>query len=97
VLSLEVRVLDTAEVEFAVADTGPGLSAEVEQRLFTPFFSTRVDGLGLGLTMCRTVVEQHGGRLEHVNLTDAGGLVCGARFCFTLPLPTATPHKETPP
>jgi two-component system sensor histidine kinase DctS len=97
VLSLEVRVLDTAEVEFAVADTGPGLSAEVEQRLFTPFFSTRVDGLGLGLTMCRTVVEQHGGRLEHINLTDAGGLVCGARFCFTLPLPTTTPHKETPP
>jgi len=53
--------------------------------LFTPFFTTRSDGMGLGLSVCRTIVEQHGGALEFVNLRDANGAVCGAEFRFTLP------------
>jgi len=52
-------------VEFAVADLGVGIDEQVEQRLFTPFYSTRGDGMGLGLSLCRTVVEQHGGALVH--------------------------------
>ncbi|MGO4392655.1 nitrogen regulation protein NR(II) [Variovorax sp. M-6] len=50
-------------LEFSVADVGCGISDEVAPRLFTPFFTTRPDGMGLGLSLCRTVVEQHGGVL----------------------------------
>ena len=49
---------------FSVADFGPGISAGVKQQLFTPFFTTKAEGMGLGLSLCRTVVEQHGGALE---------------------------------
>ena len=67
-------------VEFSVADVGIGISDEVQERLFTPFFTTRPDGMGLGLSLCRTVVEQHGGALMF-----APHKPCGTVFRFTLP------------
>ncbi len=67
-------------VEFSVADGGCGISAAVEERLFTPFFTTRADGMGLGLSLCRTVVEQHGGALGFERLVPRGTV-----FRFTLP------------
>lgn len=67
-------------IEFSVADVGIGISDEVQQRLFTPFFTTRADGMGLGLSLCRTVVEQHGGVLMF-----APNKPCGTVFRFTLP------------
>ncbi|MDY3555474.1 ATP-binding protein [Gemmata sp. JC717] len=74
-------------VELAVADTGPGVPPEAWDRAFEPFFTTRADGTGLGLALCREVARQHGG---DVTLDPPGGT--GATFRLTLPL---TPSGES--
>jgi two-component system sensor histidine kinase DctS len=84
VLRLDVRAWPNGRVQFEVQDRGPGIAPEVAERLFTPFFTTRADGMGLGLSLCRTVVEQHGGTLEFEG--SAGeGRGAGCRFRFTVP------------
>jgi two-component system sensor histidine kinase DctS len=67
-------------LEFSVADRGPGIPPEVGQQLFTPFFTTKAEGMGLGLSLCRTVVEQHGGFLAFEPNRPQGTI-----FRFTLP------------
>jgi two-component system sensor kinase FixL len=67
-------------VEVAVSDSGPGLAPEVAGRLFEPFVSTKPNGMGVGLSICRSIVEAHGGRLWAE--PNAGG---GTVFRFTLP------------
>ena len=67
-------------VEVAVADTGPGLPKEVADRLFQPFVSTKPDGMGVGLSICRAIIEAHGGRIW-ADANPAGGTV----FRFTVP------------
>jgi signal transduction histidine kinase len=69
------------EMVLTVADTGPGMSAEVRARVFDPYFTTRPDGLGLGLPIARRIVEAHGGT---IGLETAPG--AGARFMVRLPL-----------
>jgi C4-dicarboxylate-specific signal transduction histidine kinase len=71
--------LDPQTIEIAVADTGSGLTAEVANRLFEPFLSTKSDGMGLGLSLCRSLVEAHGGQLRY-EANPAGGAI----FRFTL-------------
>ena len=68
-------------VEFVVADSGEGISDDVAAQLFTPFFTTKDEGMGLGLSLCRTVVEQHGSALQHQPQTPRGTV-----FRFTLPV-----------
>lgn len=75
-----------AWLQFAVTDHGSGLSDEVAARLFTPFFTTKAEGMGLGLSLCRTVIEQHGGSLVHEAAEHSGTV-----FRFTLPAATANP------
>ena len=67
VLTLRVRQTTERIVSFFVSDAGPGITDEIAQRLFTPFFTTKVEGMGLGLSLCRTVIEQHGGQLDHAS------------------------------
>lgn len=63
-----------------VTDRGPGIPAEVEDRLYTSFFTTKKGGLGLGLSICRSIVEMHGGHIAH-----GPGEHGGASFHFTIP------------
>ena len=72
---------DKAWLEFIVADVGPGIPDKVQQQLFMPFFTTKSEGMGLGLSLCRTVVEQHGGFLAFEANTPVGTI-----FRFTLPV-----------
>ena len=88
--SVELRVVpkqieDRDVVEFSVQDTGKGLAPEVLERLFEAFFSTKEEGMGMGLNLCRSIVESHHGRMQAQNLYN-GSEVTGCRFSFWLPL-----------
>jgi two-component system, LuxR family, sensor kinase FixL len=61
------------EVECVIADTGPGISEADPERLFERFFTTRTDGMGLGLAICRTIVEAHDGRIAIANRNGGAG------------------------
>lgn len=88
VLQLAVRraPADARWLEFSVADAGVGIAPEVAQQLFTPFFTTKAEGMGLGLSLCRTVIEQHGGTLAFEPRRPQGTM-----FTFTLPVGEAPP------
>jgi two-component system sensor kinase FixL len=67
-------------VAVSVADTGPGIAPEVGAQLFQPFFTTKPQGMGVGLSICRTIIDAHGGQISVDRNPDGGG----ARFRFTL-------------
>ena len=91
-LTLRVGPGQPGWVSFGIIDRGPGIAPEVAARLFTPFFTTRAEGMGLGLSLCRTVIEQHGGRLDFG--PGPGGV--GTEFQFTLPAAASLEKDETP-
>ena len=96
--SVELRVVPRQVegrqvVEFSVQDTGKGLAPEVLERLFEAFFSTKSEGMGMGLNLCRSIVESHQGRMQAENLYN-GSEVTGCRFTFWLPL-AAPPANDT--
>ena len=80
-LTIRSRRDGAHQVLLTVEDRGVGISAENAERLFSPFFTTKPTGMGMGLSICRSIIEAHGGRLwAESNLPD------GAAFHFTLPL-----------
>ena len=82
-------------VEVAVVDRGRGVPAEVAPQLFAAFFTTKSEGMGLGLSLCRSVIEQHGGHLQY-RPRDGGGSI----FAFDLPRfaePDGSRPGTTPP
>ena len=98
--SVELRVVpktieDQQVVEFSVLDLGSGLSPEVMGRLYEAFYSTKAEGMGIGLKLCRSIVESHQGRLEAENLYN-GLEVTGCRFTFWIPVsPLISPQLES--
>jgi PAS domain S-box-containing protein len=74
-------------IEFTVTDAGPGLKEDVIPRIYEAFFSTKREGLGIGLSLCRSIIESHRGRIKAQNLYN-GEAVVGCRFSFTLPVET---------
>jgi PAS domain S-box-containing protein len=87
---VELKVLPRQEeglavIEFSVTDTGRGLAPEVMERLFEAFFSTKAEGMGIGLNLCRSIVESHQGRMKAENLYN-GEEITGCRFSFWIPV-----------
>jgi two-component system sensor histidine kinase DctS len=84
VLSIQVKEVDHGGgkpwLQFSVADVGAGIAPDVQLQLFNPFFTTKAEGMGMGLSLCRTVVEQHGGALVFEPNQPQGTV-----FIFTLP------------
>ena len=93
--NIELRVVPrhTSEegdvIEFSVTDMGPGLAPEVIARMYEAFFSTKVEGLGIGLSLCRSIIESHRGRIKAQNLYN-GEAAIGCRFSFTLPVQSSS-------
>ena len=63
---VEVDKLDSRYIAVAISDTGPPLSADVVERLFDPFFTTKAEGMGMGLSISRSIIEAHGGSIEYL-------------------------------
>jgi len=78
------------QVAITVRDTGPGIAQDHLERLFEPFFTTRREGMGMGLAISRTIVEAHGGRLHVSSLPGHGAT-------FGLTLAAATSSTSAPP
>jgi C4-dicarboxylate-specific signal transduction histidine kinase len=72
-------------IEFTVQDTGKGINPEVMERLYEAFYTTKPDGMGIGLSLCRSIVESHLGRMTAENLYN-GEQISGCRFSFWIPL-----------
>ncbi len=88
ILSISSRTRGRKWVEVAVTDRGSGVSSIDAKNIFNPFFSTKNNGLGLGLVICRSIVESHGGKI-----TVGGNAYRGATFSFCLPQ-AATDHDQ---
>lgn len=73
-------------IRFSVIDTGPGVTEAVKGRLFDAFYSTKNEGMGIGLNLCRSIVEAHMGKIEAENLYNGNREVIGCVFHFALPL-----------
>ena len=79
-LKIALNAVDDGGVALAISDTGPGITESTVGKISSPFFSTKPEGMGLGLAISRTIVEDHGGRLEHESNPEGG-----ATFRFVLP------------
>jgi two-component system sensor kinase FixL len=80
-LKISSHALTPEKLEISIADTGPGLPPTVREKLFEPFITTKAAGMGVGLSICRFIIEAHGEKLQVAD--NPGG---GTVFSFTLPL-----------
>jgi signal transduction histidine kinase len=80
-LSISTKQVQTGEISVAVQDSGPGIDPEHLERVFAPFYTTKTGGIGMGLSICRSIIAAHGGRLWAEANRPRGTI-----FQFTLPV-----------
>jgi signal transduction histidine kinase len=80
-LIVRTAMQDGWEAIVSVRDSGPGIGSNDVERLFEPFYTTKADGLGMGLSISRTIIDAHGGMIGAKNNPEGG-----ATFYFTLPV-----------
>ena len=85
---------DRPVIEFSIEDQGSGLSQETLDHLFEAFYTTKAEGMGIGLNLCRSIVESHQGRLMAENIYN-DNMVTGCRFTFWLPIPTTPVSRDS--
>jgi signal transduction histidine kinase len=78
------RLVDASSVEVSIEDSGPGIALDKLKQIFEPFFTTKASGMGMGLSIARTILESHGGQIWAQNLSSGGAVIT-----FRLPLATA--------
>jgi signal transduction histidine kinase len=88
VLRVRVRVKDD-QILFSVKDRGHGVDPSMRERLFDSFYTTKAEGMGMGLNICRSIIESHQGRLWFEDNADGG-----STFKFSLPLEPDKPIQE---
>jgi signal transduction histidine kinase len=86
------RRVDAQWIELVVSDNGRGLPPEHEKHIFRPFFTTKKGGMGLGLSMSRSIVQAHGGSLQAHTAPDGGAI-----FTATFPVPEPVDEPELSP
>jgi C4-dicarboxylate-specific signal transduction histidine kinase len=86
-VSIRTSMPDPATISCTVEDNGSGIKPEHLTRLFDSFFTTKDSGMGMGLSICRSIIESHGGHVTADNETALGG----ARLCVTLPCSSQYP------
>ena len=79
-LTIKTAKSDSGSISVAVEDSGPGLDPEKLERIFEAFYTTKPEGMGMGLSICRSIVETHGGELAVI-----ANVPRGAVFKFTVP------------
>jgi signal transduction histidine kinase len=79
-LSISTEQCETGEIRVAVCDSGPGIDPQHLQRVFEPFYTTKASGVGMGLSICQSIIDGHGGRLW-AEANEPRGTI----FHFTLP------------
>jgi len=85
---IEARRKGNRAIEISVADSGPGVAAEVTDTIFEPFVTTKPDGMGMGLSISRSIIESHGGSLRMARGVRVGGI-------FSFDLPSAETEAST--
>jgi signal transduction histidine kinase len=80
-ISISVRLIANQHLQISVVDRGTGVAVDAEEEIFDPLYSTKPNGMGVGLSACRTIIEAHGGRIWHTPNPSGGAI-----FHFTLPV-----------
>lgn len=87
VITVRKEKQDDDAIRVTIRDSGPGISAEAKEKLFSPFFTTKASGMGMGLSICRSTLEARGGRLDGGNHPEGGAV-----FAMSMPIRPETDH-----